>query len=94
MEVSEVLMPKHDLDLATVFETHDSFALTLAKSSLEDAGIGYLIEGVDPSYVAGIPGAYGIGEVPLGTSYSCGIQVTQEYERKARALLEPLQNRQ
>jgi hypothetical protein len=57
MEVSEVLMPKHDLDLATVFETHDSFALTLAKSSLEDAGIGYLIEGVDPSYVAGIPGA-------------------------------------
>jgi hypothetical protein len=35
----EVLMPKHDLDLVTVFETGDSFVLTLAKSSLEEAGI-------------------------------------------------------
>ena len=87
-------MQKHDLDLVTVFETHDSFALTLAKSSLEDAGIEYLIEGVDPSYLAGIPGAYGIGEIPLGTTCFCTIQVASEYEREARALLEPLQQTQ
>jgi hypothetical protein len=32
-------MPMYDLDLITVLEATDSFALTLAKSSLEDAGI-------------------------------------------------------
>jgi hypothetical protein len=87
-------MLTHDLDLVTVFGTHDSFALTLAKSSLEDAGIEYLIEGVDPTYLAAIPGAYGCAKIPFGTTCSCGIQVALEYEREARALLGPLQDRQ
>lgn len=84
-------MPEHGHDLVTVFQTTDSFALTLAKSSLEDAGIEYVIAGDDPSYIAGIPGAFGIGEIPLGTKCSCGIQVARECEREARALVEPLQ---
>jgi len=84
-------MPKHDIDLVTVFETHDSFALTLAKSALEDAGIEFVVDGDDPKYIAGVPGFYGIGEVPLATKCSCGIQVAREYEREARALVEPLQ---
>jgi hypothetical protein len=94
MDFAGVLMPKHDVDLVTVIETDDSFALTLAKSSLEDAGIEYVIAGDDPRYMAGIPGAYGIGEVPLGTKCRCTIQVAREYEREARALLEPLQQEQ
>jgi hypothetical protein len=87
-------MPKHDLDLVTVFETDDSFGLTLAKSALEDAGIEYMIGGDDPRYVAGIPGAYGIGEIPLGTKCRCRIQVAREHEGEARVLLEPLQQTQ
>ena len=83
-------MPIYDLDLVTVYEADDSFALTLAKSSLDDAGIGYVVDGYDPRYIAGIPGAFGIGEIPLGTKCSCRIQVAREYEREARVLLEPL----
>jgi hypothetical protein len=41
------------LALATVLETDDSFALSLAKASLEDAGIDYLVAGDDPRYIAG-----------------------------------------
>jgi hypothetical protein len=83
-------MSEHDLDLVTVFQATDSFALTLAKSSLEDAGIEYVVSGDEPRYIAGIPGAYGIGEIPLGTKCSCGIQVAREDESEACALLDPL----
>ena len=83
-------MPGHDVDLITVFEAEDSFALTLAKASLEDAGIEYVVDGDDPKYIAGIPGAFGIGEVALGTKCSCRIQVAHEFEQEASALLEPL----
>jgi hypothetical protein len=84
-------MPMYDPDLITVLEATDSFALTLAKSSLEDAGIEYLVSGDNPRYFAGIPGGFGVGEIPLGTKCSCSIQVSRESEREARALLEPLQ---
>ena len=87
-------MPKHDLDLVTVFEANDSFALTLAKSSLEDAGIEYVIGGDDPRYIAGIPGAYGIGEIALGTKCRCRVLVPRGNEREARSLVEPLQQTQ
>ena len=75
----------------TVFEAIDSFALKLAKSSLEDAGIPFVVLGEDPRYIAGIPGAYGIGEVPLRTACSCRVQVPEEFEDQARALMEPLE---
>jgi hypothetical protein len=81
----------YDPDLITVLEAKDSFALTLAKSSLEEAGIEYVVSGDDPRYIAGIPGAFGVGEIPLGTRCSCRIQVARESEREARAVLEPLQ---
>src|ERR1035438_463027 len=45
-----VIMAMHALDLVTVFETGDSFALTLAKSSLEDAGIQYVASGDYPGH--------------------------------------------
>ena len=77
------------LALATVLETDDSFALSLAKASLEDAGIDYLVAGDDPRYIAGFPGAFGIGETPLCGCHS-RIQVAPEFEAEARDLLEPL----
>ena len=43
-------MGSDDLDLVTVLETSDTFALSLAKSALEDAGINYLVSGDDPRY--------------------------------------------
>ena len=81
-----------DAVLVTVLETDDSFALTLAKSALEDAGIKYVVSGDDPNSLGGFPGNFGRGETPLGTVCSSTIQVTRASEREARALLEPLKN--
>jgi hypothetical protein len=80
----------HALDLTIVLETGDTFALTLAKSSLEDAGIPYVVSGDDPRYIPGFPGAFGVGAIPFGKC-SVTIQVDRETEAAARALLEPLQ---
>ncbi|MGA2326756.1 MAG: DUF2007 domain-containing protein [Bryobacteraceae bacterium] len=85
------LPEQHDLELVTVLETHDGFALSLAKASLEEAGIEYLLSGDDPRYIAGFPGAFGVGETPL-CSCSVRIQVASESEAEARVLLEPLRN--
>ncbi len=79
-------MENHDLDLVTVLETSDTFALALAKSSLEDAGIDYVVSGDDPRYIAGFPGAFAVGEIPLWKC-SSKIQVARESEAEARALL-------
>ena len=87
-------MANHDPELVTVLETRDTFALSLAKASLEDAGIDYLVIGDDPRYFVGFPGAFGssgIGETPLAQCF-CKIQVARESEAEARAVLEPLQN--
>lgn len=79
------VMETHAVDLATVFQADDSFALTLAKSALEDAGIPYVVIGDDP----GFPGTFGIG-VPFGKC-SATIQVDRRSEVEARALLESLE---
>ncbi|HWQ52880.1 MAG TPA: DUF2007 domain-containing protein [Bryobacteraceae bacterium] len=87
-------MGSDNLDLVTVLETSDTFALSLAKSALEDAGINYLVSGDDPRYFSisdGAVGAPGIGQTPLWRC-SCIIQVPRECEAEARALLEFLEN--
>lgn len=76
--------------LVIVLETQDSFALSLAESSLKEAGIPYVIEADDPQYLPGIYGTSGVGATPLWKC-SCRIQVTPEFEQSARAILKPLQ---
>jgi hypothetical protein len=89
----EAIMVMDDaVDLVTVLETSDPFALTLAKSALEDAGIDYLVSGDDPMSLGGFPGNFGRGETPLGKACSCMIQVRRKFEEGARSLLEPLTN--
>jgi Putative prokaryotic signal transducing protein len=87
---SDVHVHNHDVHLVTVFETGDPFALTLAKASLEDAGIEYVMEGDDQRTTGAFPGAFGIGAIRFG-GWSSRIQVAQESEAEARRLLEPLQ---
>jgi hypothetical protein len=88
----EVTMAVDAVDLVTVLETNDSFALTLAKSALEDAGIKYVVGEDNPKPLGGFPGNFGLGETPLGTVCSSTIQVDRAFEGEARGLLEPLKN--
>jgi hypothetical protein len=83
---------QHALELVTVLEIRDSFALGLAKASLDDAGIDYVVNGEDPGYLPGFHGGSGIGATPLWKG-SYRIQVAAECAEEARALLEPLQDR-
>jgi hypothetical protein len=76
------------VELVTVLETSDPFALNLAKASLEDAGIEYVAGGGDPSGLAGMIGI--VMKAPGGGC--CEIQVARERESEARALLEPLRH--
>jgi hypothetical protein len=77
-------------DLVTVLVTHDSFALSLAKSALESASIPYLIATEHPDYLLpGILGGSGIGTTPLWKSLAV-IRVERQFEAEARSLLEPL----
>ena len=85
-----VNLENHNVQLVTVFETGDPFALTLAKASLEEAGIEYVVEGDDQRTTGAFPGAFGIGAIRFG-GWSSRIQVAQESEAEARTLLEPLQ---
>jgi len=71
-----------DVEFVTVLETRDPVALNLAKASLEEAGIEYLMASGE-SAVALMGLAYYPG--------FCQIQVAREDEEEARALLEPLQ---
>ncbi len=85
-------MESHDLDLVTVLESSDTFALSLAKSALEDAGINYVVSGDDPRNFQihdGVVGAPGIGQTPLWKC-PCKVHVAREFEAEARALLESL----
>ncbi|MGA2185091.1 MAG: DUF2007 domain-containing protein [Bryobacteraceae bacterium] len=84
-------MDQHPLELVTVLEVSDSFALRLATSALDDAGIDYVVSGDQPRYLAGIPGSFGVGETPL-CNCCCQIQVARENESAARELLDPLLN--
>jgi hypothetical protein len=61
-------MDDENPDLVTVLVTKDTFALALAKSALEDAGINYLVNGDDPRYFPisdGVVGGPDIGQTPL-----------------------------
>jgi hypothetical protein len=73
---------EHEVELVTVLETSDSFAVNLAKASLEDAGLRYVVAGDDPderSLTMSQAGA-------LATQ----IQVESGRAEEARQLLEPL----
>ena len=86
-------MANNTPDLVTVLETSGTFALTLAKSALEEAGIDFLVSGDDPRYSSmydGVVGAPGVGQTPLWKC-CCKIQVARESEAEARALLESLE---
>jgi Putative prokaryotic signal transducing protein len=65
-------------ELVTVLDTSDAFALSLARASLEDAGIEYFLIGEDSRACPGLGAA-------------CRIQVSREHETEARDLLAPLQ---
>jgi len=57
-------MEDHNPGLVTVLETNDTFVLSLAKSSLEDAGINYLVSGDGGSKIDGdIEGFGGLARV-------------------------------
>ncbi len=81
----------HALELVTVLEAYDSFALGQAKTILEGAGIDYMVAQEDPELLPGFHGASGIGTVPLWKSFS-RIHVKPESASIARSLLEHLQN--
>jgi Putative prokaryotic signal transducing protein len=83
--------PNRDvLELVTVLGTSDTFALTLARASLEDAGIDYVVACDEHGHHPMFPSAFPMGAAPICTC-ECRIQVTPEYENEARALLEPIE---
>src|ERR1700733_9706488 len=73
----------HSVDLVTVLESSDPFAVNLAKATLEDAGIEYAMEG-DDSTERGLTGMS-----PMGAMAS-KIQVESVRADEAREVLEPL----
>ena len=77
-----------EVEFVTVMETSDALALSLAKSSLEEAGIEYLVIGDPFSYHSMVHSVSEIGSL----TGLCRIQVAPEDEKEARALLQPLQN--
>jgi hypothetical protein len=79
------------MTLVTVLQGHDSFALSLAKASLDEAGIVYVVSGEELGPLPGFYGASGIGTTPLWNSFSL-IQVAPEDASAARSLVESLQS--
>jgi hypothetical protein len=77
LDAAELLRGREP-ELVTVLDTADPFALGLARASLEDAGIEYVMTGEDSRPYPG-PGP------------GCSIQVALEREKEARELLAPLQ---
>jgi len=77
----------HTVDLVTVLETSDAFVVSLAKATLEDAGMEYVLGG-DDSDERGLTGMS-----PMGASPS-RFQVEAARVDEARELLEPLRNPQ
>jgi len=85
--------PGSDLALVTVLATCDGFAVKLAKASLEEAGIEYLVNDGTYGHDIAFPTAFPIGSYPIVPSCRL-IQVAREDEAEARELLEPLKNPQ
>lgn len=80
---------RNELALVTVLTAHDSMALSLAKASLDEAGIAYLVSGEDPEFLPGIQGGAGIGTTPLWHC-SSRIEVAAEFAAEARVVLRDL----
>jgi hypothetical protein len=76
--------PEHEVNLVTVLETSDPFLMNLAKATLEDAGIEYVVAGDDAGerLLTGMP----VGAQPLQ------FQVEAASAAKAREALAPLEN--
>ena len=75
----------HEVDLVTVLETSDSFAVNLGKATLEDAGIEYVVEGDDP-------GERGLTGMSQMGAMAERLKVASASADEARELLEPLLN--
>lgn len=78
------------LQLVTVLGTSDTFALALARASLEDAGIDYVVACDEHGHHPMFPSAFPMGAAPI-CSCECRVQVAPEFESEARALLGPLE---
>jgi hypothetical protein len=70
-------------ELVSVFETSDPFAVNLAKATLEDNGIEYVVGG-DDSEERGLSGMSPMGAMPSR------FQVEAHLAERARELLDPL----
>jgi hypothetical protein len=79
-----------DVELVTVFEAADSFALKLARTSLDEAGIPFLESGGEKDGLPGLQGFSGIGETPLWRC-TVRVQVAAADAAAARELLLPLE---
>jgi hypothetical protein len=75
----------HNVELVTVLETTDPFVANLAKATLEDNGMEYVLAGDDPDE-RGLTGMS-----PMGALAS-RFQVEAHAAERARELLEPLVN--
>jgi Putative prokaryotic signal transducing protein len=75
--------PGHKVELVTVFETHDPFAFNLAKGTLEDAGVEFVVRGDDYE-------ERGLSGMSPAGALSSRIQVSSTRAEEARELLEPL----
>jgi hypothetical protein len=78
-----------DLQLVTVLETRDSFALMLAKASLNEAGIDFIVTGDDLRFEGDLLRGSGLSQFPRWNC-SARIEVAPEHEAEARELLAPL----
>jgi len=75
----------HNVELVTVLETTDPFVANMAKATLEDNGIEYVLAGDDPEE----RGLSGMSPMGAGASR---FQVEAQAAAGARELLEPLTN--
>lgn len=77
----------HAVQLVTVLETRDPFVANLAKATLEDNGMDYVLAGDDPEEL-------GISGITPAGAHAARFQVEAERAEEARELLEPLRNPQ
>jgi hypothetical protein len=75
---------EHNVELVTVLATSDPFLVSLAKATLEDAGIEYVEAGDDADERL-------LTAMPVG-GHATQFQVEAAREAEARAALEPLEN--
>jgi hypothetical protein len=74
-------MDAPDPELLAVFESNDTFALALAKGTLDEAGISFWFDGDESS------ARFGLGPIMFPV---CRLSVRLADAAEARALLDPL----